>query len=212
MERDEIIRLTKEDFKRSITKDFIIIQTIHSIDEISAMINKLCANLRERYGYYAPRASKIEDNDNFLKQLFLRKKEDLGIDFSKEDIDSIIEIANETINLKSLNNKQERYITILMKNTCPELLNAAGNLIGARLISLAGSLKHLAEITSSRIQVLGAEKAMFRHLRVKSKAPKFGVIFAHDSISKASEKGKAARKLASKISIAAKKDYFRKYL
>ena len=212
MERDEIIRITKEDFKKSITKDFIIIQTIHSVDEISTMINKLCANLRERYGYYAPRASKIEDNDKFLKQLFLRKKEDLGIDFSKEDLDSIIEIANETISLKSLNNKQERYITILMKNECPELLSAAGNLIGARLISLAGSLRHLAVMTSSKIQVLGAEKAMFRHLRVKSKAPKFGVIFAHDSIAKAAEKGKAARKLASKISIAAKKDYFRKSL
>ena len=77
MERDEIIRLTREDFKKSITKDFIIIQTIHSIDEISAMINKLYANLRERYGYYAPRTSKIEDNDKFLKQLFLRNKEDL---------------------------------------------------------------------------------------------------------------------------------------
>jgi len=209
MERDEIIRLTREDFKKSITKDFIIIQTIHSIDEISAMINKLYANLRERYGYYAPRTSKIEDNDKFLKQLFLRNKEDLGIEFSKEDLDSIIEIANETINLKSLNNKQERYLTALMKNECPELLSAAGNLIGARLISLAGSLKHLAEITSSKIQVLGAEKAMFRHLRGKSKAPKFGVIFAHESIAKAAEKGKAARRLASKISIAAKKDYFR---
>ena len=154
MERDEIIKLTREDFKKSITKDFIIIQTIHSIDEISAMINRLCANLRERYGYYAPRTSKIEDNDKFLKQLFLKKKEDLGIDFSKEDLDSIIEIANEINILKSLNNKQERYLTSSMRPVCPELLKVCGNLIGARLISLAGGLRHLAKITSSQIQLL----------------------------------------------------------
>ena len=118
-------------------------------------------------------------------------------------------IANEINILKSLNNKQERYLTSLMRPVCPELLKVCGNLIGARLISLAGGLRHLAEITSSKIQVLGAEKAMFRHLKGKSKAPKFGVIFVHESISKSNEKGKAARRLASKISIAAKKDYFR---
>ena len=96
-----------------------------------------------------------------------------------------------------------------MENICPELQKAATSLIGARLLNLAGSLKHLAEIPSSTIQVLGAERALFRHLKTGAKAPKFGVIFAHQSITEAEEKGKAARHLASKIWIAAKKDYFR---
>lgn len=209
MRNEEITRKTKEDYKRSITRDLIIIQVIHSIDEIANVINRLSANLRERYGYYAPMVSRIEDNERFLKNVFLKKKEELGIDFDKDDLDSVIGVGDEINSLKRLREKQERYLINLMKENTPEILKTAGHLIGARLIALAGSLKHLAEIPSSTIQVLGSEKALFRHLRTGSNAPKFGVIFSHDSISRTEEKGKAARRLAGKISIAAKKDYFK---
>ena len=96
-----------------------------------------------------------------------------------------------------------------MKDLCPRLQTLATTLIGAQLIEHAGSLKHLAELPSSTIQVLGAEKALFRHLKTGSKPPKFGVIFAHPSITDSQERGKAARRLAGKISIAVKQDYFK---
>ncbi|MBI5391799.1 ATP-binding protein, partial [Candidatus Woesearchaeota archaeon] len=94
---------------------------------------------------------------------------------------------------------------------CPNLSTTATSLIGARLISHAGSLKRLAELPSSTVQVLGAEKSLFRHLKTGSKPPRFGVLFQHPLVAEAAEnlKGKTARKLASKISIAVKQDYFR---
>ena len=96
-----------------------------------------------------------------------------------------------------------------MKEVCPRLQEIATTLLGAKLMDHAGSLKHLAELPSSTIQVLGAEKSLFRHLKTGAKPPKFGAIFAHDSITQATEKGKAARRLAGKISIAVRQDYFR---
>ena len=107
---------------------------------------------------------------------------------------------------------QEKYMERLMEEVSPNLLKTAGSLIGARLISLAGTLKNLSEMPSSKIQVLGAEKALFRHLKEKTKAPKFGIIFSHESITTAVEKGKASRKLASEISRAVRIDYYGKFI
>jgi len=81
-------------------------------------------------------------------------------------------------------------------------------MLGARLISIAGSLERLARLPSSTIQILGAEKALFRHLRSGAKPPKHGVILQHPIVSGAKNKGRAARKLASKTAIAAKMDFY----
>ena len=107
---------------------------------------------------------------------------------------------------------QETYLESLMNELCPRTLKCATALIGARLIDRAGSLKRLAQLPSSTIQVLGAEKALFRHIKTGSKSPKFGVIFAHPNVSNAmgKDKGKAARKVASEISKTIKVDYFSK--
>ena len=202
------IELTKKALKEAITKDFIIIQVIHTIDELIKIESRLLANLRERTGYYSPRASRIEDSVKFLEEISLLKKEDFGVDLTKDDLDSIQELIIKVKNIKTLIKSQKAYLERLMQETCPNLLRTASDIIGARLLSLAGSLKSLAEMPSSKIQVLGAEKALFKHLREKTKAPKFGVIFAHESIQKAIEKGKASRKLASAISRASRLDYF----
>ena len=190
----------------------MIIQAIHTIDELTKIINKLVANLRERYGYYAPRASRIEDVDKFLEALEKRTREDVGIDFTKNDLDSVSEISREINGLIKLEISQENYLESLTKEICPRLAETATPLIAARLIDHAGSLKHLAEIPSSTIQVLGAEKALFRHIKTGAKAPKFGVIFTHPEITKSPSelKGKTARHLSNEISKAAKIDFFRK--
>lgn len=210
--RELNIRLTKESLKRETPRDVLIIQTIHTIDELLKILNKLTANLRERYGYYAPKASREEDVKILLKNVFNKYKEDVGIDLDENDLNSMILIAKEIEVLQKLNEEQEKYLIKLEDSICPNISKCATPLIAARLIDHAGSLKHLAELPSSTIQVLGAEKALFRHLKTKAKPPKFGVIFSHPSISKAlmNEKGKAARKVASEISKAVKIDYFRK--
>ncbi len=210
--RDLNIKLTKESIKKETTRDILIIQTIHTIDELIKIINKLVANLRERFGIYAPRACKEEDIQKFLDSVYKKTKEDIAIDLTEQDLESIIQIAKEIENLIKLNKKQEEYLSQLTQKICPNLSDIANPLIAARLIDRAGSLKHLAELPSSTIQVLGAEKALFRHLKTRAKPPKFGVIFSHPTISNAllADKGRTARKLASKISKAAKIDYFSK--
>ena len=207
--REKNLEQTKEDLKTHFTRDTLIIQTIHTIDELTLIANKLVSNLRERYGYYAPRLSKEEDAKKLLSFVLEKKQDDLGVPFSKEDLLPIILLAEEIQKINFLKEHQEKYLESISQEICPHLKEAAGSLIAARLIALAGSLKHLAEIPSSTVQVLGAERALFRHLKTGAKAPKFGVIFAHQAITEATEKGKAARQLASKISIAAKQDYFK---
>ncbi len=99
-----------------------------------------------------------------------------------------------------------------MQKIAPNIRNVAGSLIGARLISIAGGLEKLALMPSSTVQILGAEKALFRYKKEGGKPPKHGVIFQHHLIKKASKssRGKIARKLAAKISIASKADAFTK--
>lgn len=210
--RKKLIESTKKQLAETTPRDVLIIQTSHTIDELIKIINRMIANLRERYGYYAAQVSKIEDINTLLREIKKQKRETSGIEFKKQDLDSIIELVNEIENLLKLKDSQEKYLESLMKEQCPEFLKTATALVGARLISLAGSLKHLAELPSSTIQILGAEKALFRHLRTNAKAPRFGVLFAHQEIQQAKEvnRAKIARKLASKISIDIKRDYFRK--
>jgi len=91
----------------------------------------------------------------------------------------------------------------------PSLCRDAGWEIAARLIASAKSLKKLAFMPASKIQLLGAEKAFFKSLSTGSKTPKHGLIAGHGSVKDSAEKGKAAKKMAAKIMVAARKDYFR---
>lgn len=203
------LELTKKDIVKATTRDNLIIQTIHSIDEITRCINKLATALKERYILYSPSILKIKDLEEFLKKIPKLKKEDMGIKLTKEDLSSMQEIYLEIINIKKIKKSQEKYLKKLMQEICPFLNEVATEIIGAKLIEKAGSLRKLAMMPSSTIQVLGAEKALFRHIKTKTKPPKFGVIFSHKSITTSKDKGKAARQLAAKISIAVKKDFFR---
>jgi len=206
--RENNLAQTIKDIESAITRDNIIIQTVHTVDETSKCINRLTVCLRERYGLYAPLTAKLREED-FLKRVEEMRKEEMGISLTKEDLDSVKQIITEVKNLQKFNDNQTNYLEKLMKEICPNLLAAATELIGARLIDFAGSLKRLAELPSSTIQVLGAEKALFRHLKSKANAPKFGIIFAHPDITSAENKGKAARHLSAKISLAVKMDYFK---
>ena len=118
--------------------------------------------------------------------------------------------AFSTVNqeIKSL----EKQIDDDMNDIAPNVSTMVGPLIGARLISLAGGLERLASLPASTIQILGAEKALFRFKKEGGKHPKHGVIFQHSYINRAPRavRGKIARLFATKISIAAKADAFTK--
>lgn len=116
------------------------------------------------------------------------------------------------IDLNNNRNELEEFINSEMNHFAPNLSKIAGESLGAKLITLAGGLKKLAFQPSGTIQLLGAEKALFRHLRDGSDPPKHGIIFEHPYVRNTDwdKRGKIARALASKIAIAARIDYFSK--
>ena len=149
--------------------------------------------------------------ESIRKKVFKRieVKDSIGVEFSKEDNEQIFVLAQEIKNNFEMKNKHIEYLEKVMQRLCPNILGVAGVLIGAKLLSHAGSLKRLMELPTGTLQLLGAEKALFRHIRRKTKPPKYGVIINHPILIKAKEKGKAARVVASALSIAAKVDYFK---
>ncbi len=214
--REINLRETKQKIKDSVTEDLLLIQAVHAYDELVKAESRLLNVLKEWYGYYFPELIEkesfldliSEDKNNLMKKFNI--KETSGADFKKDDLNQILDFGKKIIELKDLRNNIEKYIEDKINIMAPELSKTATPIIGAKLIEKAGSLKHLAELPSSTVQVLGAEKALFRHLRQKTKSPKYGVIFSHPDIvkCKTEERGKTARKLAASISIAARKDYF----
>lgn len=216
--------LTKQKIKESVSSDLLITQTISNIEEIDKVANILAKRLREWYSYYLPEFSKsIQSHEKFvelilkksknelLKEIKIRKEDSMGANISNDDLKPIMALAEQLNSLYQLKEKQKEYLENLMKKTCPNLLEVAGPLIGAKLIGHAGSLKHLTEIPASIVQLLGAEKALFRHMKTGARPPKYGLIYSHQLIAQAKKKdqGKVARGLADKISIAIKVDHFK---
>jgi len=218
--------ITRNSVRESVNNDLLIIQTVNSIEEIDKNTNLLVKRLREWYSLYNPEISnRVEDNEKFiftitkksksqlLKELNIDENEALGADLKDKDVSAILLLAAQLNNFYKLKNHYENYLKELEKETCPNFMEVAGATIAAKLISHAGSIRRLVEMPSSTIQILGAEKALFRHMRNKKRnlPPKHGIIHEHQLIQKSKEElhGKAARALADKLSIAIKIDYFK---
>jgi len=223
--RNADISIAKKALSEIISPDLLIIQAVNAITELSKSANLLSKRLREWYELYNPEISrKIEDHYAFarivsektkteiLAELGINKEDSMGGNISAEEIESIISLSKEICNLFSEIERQGQFLDSAMRKCCPKLTEAVGYMIGGKLVYLAGGLKNLAEMPSSKVQVLGAEKALFRHLKTGAKPPKYGVISQHQEIAAAGkdDKGKAARKIAARASIAARIDFFRK--
>jgi len=217
------LKLTKFDVKNSVGNDTLLIQAVKSIDELDKVLNSLAKRLREWYELYNPEFSRAignhekfveeildKEKSELLKQLKINPNDSIGADLEQENLEPIRELAHQIYDLYQLRKNQLNYVSTLMDELCPNMKAICDVLTAARLIEHAGSLKRLSEMPSSTIQVLGAEKALFRHMKTGAKPPRHGIIVNHPLIAKAPEKmhGKVARALADKISIASKIDYF----
>lgn len=215
------ISRAKEKIASAVTVDILIIQTINAIDEITRIANTLSKRLREWYGYYLPELSRsIEDHETFVKKILAHSKESflkehpglqsMGANLSDTDYHAIHAFALEVHSLYMQRETLITYLESLMKVHMPNVYALTEAMIGAKLLEKAGSLQQLAFLPASTIQLLGAEKALFRHLRNrKIRPPKHGYILSHSYVIGSKDKGKAARVLAAKISICAKVDYFK---
>lgn len=219
------LELAKKAIKDSVSNDSLIIQTISSIEEIDKTLNLLVKRLREWYSLYNPEASyRISDHEKFallvatnsksqlLKELKIDEKGSIGAELKDKDISAINSLASEINSLFNIRKNYENYLSELETEACPNLKEILGITLAAKIIEHAGSLKRLMEMPASTIQILGAEKALFRHLRNKRNLPpKHGILREHQLIQKSKKElhGKAARALADKSSIAVKIDYFK---
>jgi len=144
------------------------------------------------------------------KAIYDASKSSMGMDISPIDLINIESFANRVIGLVEYRQKLHAYLTSKMNQVAPNLQALIGDLVGARLIAHAGSLTNLAKYPASTVQILGAEKALFRALKTKGKTPKYGLIFHSSFIGRAGakNKGRISRYLANKCSIASRIDCF----
>ena len=217
--------------------DLHIIQAINSLDEIDKIANGLSSRLREWYGLHFPELDNIIDSINGYAQIVLAGKrnsltkktfEDTGFPESKVEMLSLISaksrggdisdvnltivqsIAKQILDFHELRKKLEEHVESQMQEIAPNLSAILGAAVGARILGRAGSLKRLASLPASTIQVLGAEKALFRSLKTGSQPPKHGLLFQHVMVHSAPrwQRGKIARAVAAKAVIAARVDVY----
>jgi nucleolar protein 56 len=216
--------------KESASEDKHLIQAINSIDEIDESISKLIERIREWYALYFPEMDVIKNNETYIRLISQNKTKeeilkakpeafpkdiiDLEDDINPIDLEIMNNYAKSIYELQQSRKNIEDYIDSKMESIAPNIRLLVGSTLGAKLIAHAGGIKRLALYPSSTVQIMGAEKALFRHLKSGDRPPKYGLIYQHPQVRGAKwwNRGKIARMLAGKISLAARRDVFTKTL
>ena len=213
--------------KSSQEEDKLLIQAINSVDDIDESISKLVERIRDWYTIYFPEMDTISNNETYIKLIAESKnredilenfkehfgeeiEESTGADIEEADLEMLKSFAESIYSLQKSRKELEVYIDSKMESIAPNLRDLLGATLGAKLIAHIGSIKRLATYPASVIQIMGAEKAIFRHLKTGERPPKHGLIFQHPSVRGAKwwNRGKVARNLALKITLAVRKDVF----
>ncbi len=217
------VEATRASIKDSYTPDLPIIHAVGAIDDVDEAVNLLAERLSVWYGDHFPELDlKTSDLASFVASTGLRDdvspddtfydltKNSMGCPMDEKDGLILKGFASDISSLYERRSALEQYLRDNMEEVAPNLCYLAGPLLGARLMSMAGSLKKLAFMPSSTVQVIGANNALFKHLRSKAPSPKHGIIFNHPLIKGSSPRirGKISRALAAKISLAARTDAF----
>jgi len=178
----------------------------------------------ERHDTYARLVSKLGNRSNFnrdalvseglpketAEQLARTASRSMGAKIDESDLAILQSFCGLMLELYRFREKTESYVEECLKQVAPNMTAIVGASLSARLMSIAGSLENLAKMPASTLQVLGAEKALFRSLKTGARPPKHGVIFQHTAIHQSPrwQRGKIARALSGKLSIAARVDAF----
>merc|ERR1712003_550287 len=215
--------------------DTMIVQAVNLLDDLDKELNNYIMRCREWYGWHFPELSKIiTDNLASVKTVEVMGTRDnakhtdlsdilpeeveekvkeaaeisMGTEISGEDILNIKHLCIQVVEIQEYRTQLYEYLKNRMIAIAPNLTILVGELVGARLISHAGSLMNLAKQPASTVQILGAEKALFRALKTKHDTPKYGLIYHASLIGQASNKnkGKVSRVLAAKASLATRVD------
>ncbi|KAK3699288.1 Nucleolar protein 58 [Vermiconidia calcicola] len=215
--------------------DTMIIQAIALLDDLDKELNTYAMRVKEWYGWHFPEMARII-NDNLAYSRIILKvgmrtncsttdlsdispeeiegavkaaaEVSMGTEITEEDLENIQALAEQVVGFTEYRQQLSSYLSARMQAIAPNLTALVGELVGARLIAHAGSLMNLAKSPASTVQILGAEKALFRALKTKHDTPKYGLIYHASLIGQASgkNKGKIARMLATKATLGLRVD------
>jgi len=215
--------------------DTMIVQAISLLDDLDKELNNYIMRNREWYGWHFPELGKIiTDNLAYCKsvrkigdrtnvattdlsdllpeeveaEVKLAAEISMGTEVSEEDIRNVMHLCDQVIEISEYRTQLYDYLKNRMMAIAPNLTIMVGELVGARLISHAGSLLNLAKHPASTVQILGAEKALFRALKTRKDTPKYGLIYHASLVGQTSAKikGKISRSLAAKTALAIRYD------
>jgi len=202
---EAMMNLAEEQTKQEVGSSERIALAVNALDDLIQSSNLLSERLHEWWGMQYPKQEKLMKEEDFVA-FVLSKEADSVV--NEEDLAPILDFAKTLSDMYEKKDQLEEYIKVKMEDSANNISHLVGPIIGARLIAKAGSLERMARLPSGTIQVLGAEKALFRHLKEGSNPPKHGFIFQHPLVHRAPywQRGKISRAFAAKIAIAAKMD------
>lgn len=215
--------------------DMMIIHAVSLLDDLDKELNNYIMRCKEWYGWHYPELAKIvSDNEQYVKTILaIGMKENavnadlseildekvseqvkemaelsMGTEVTDEDMANIENLCRNVLDLYEYRTQLFEYIKNRMMAIAPNLAVLVGELVGARLISKAGSLINLAKQPASTVQILGAEKALFRALKTRHDTPKYGLIYHAQLVGLSNQKikGKMSRALAAKASLSCRMD------
>jgi nucleolar protein 56 len=219
-------------------RDLIVAQAIQTLDDLDRTLNLFMGRLREWYGVHYPELDRLVEKHETYARLVLNlgtrenftenalEKEDLpknkteqisriaetsmGADLAETDLTQIQGLSRNVLEMYKLRESMEAYLDRTMEEVAPNTKAIVGALLGARIIAIAGGLQSLARRPASTMQVLGAEKALFRSIKTGARPPKHGLIFQHTLVHDAQrwQRGKIARAIAGKLAIAVRIEAF----
>ena len=221
--------IVKERIRESVkSNDVMIVETVTALEELEESTGKLIERLREWCTPYLPELEKLHNhelyssiianqtsreniiNSGVLDNTHVSLSENYDVDIGESDLNIIRNFAASLHELYLTKNSLEEYVDEKIREVAPNMYDVAGANLAAKLIAHTNGLENLAKLPSSTIQIIGAEKAIFRHLKTGENPPKHGLVFQHPSIRGSNwwVRGKLARAVVSKITIAARKDAF----
>lgn len=212
---------TMKEISKMERRDKLIIQSVSALNDLDKILNFMSERLREWYGLHYPEVE-IKDHEKFAKQIakfgtrekFENYSKSMGMELKGEDIKILQTYAERLAKLYGLKKELTDYLEKAVPEEIPNVNALLGSILAARLLTLAGSLERLAKLPSSTVQLLGAERSLFKYLKGRDakRPPKFGILFLHPDISgsKKEYQGKVARLLSSKLTLAARTDFYTK--
>ena len=216
-----MVRLGKERMREAVGPEDHLRQAVGALDEIQEQENAIIERLREWYGLHFPELSPVVDTATYLdlvathgrrERMPIASQESVGASLTDRDEAEIKSFAGLAQQVAERRKSIEAYVERSVRELAPNVSELAGPLIAARLVTLAGGVEELARAPTGTVQLLGAERALFRHLRTGSRPPKHGVLFQHPLVHRAPkwQRGAIARTLAGRISMAARADAYTK--